>query len=296
MTTPNLDLDVLRTLVAAERLGGFGRAAEFVGRSQSAVSQQMQRIETQLGVSLFRKQGRGLSPTDAGEVLLAYARRLLGLNDETVAAVRGRALEGVVRFGLPGDLADGWLPQALGQFKRAHPGVRIEAAVDRNRCLLERLDQEAFDLVLALGAVERSDARPLAALEDVWIGPRESEPVWTQGEPVPLAVLEAPCMFRRSALAALDRAGLSWRIVFTSPSLHGLWAAVEAGLGVTVRTAAGLPPRVHPIGAESGLPTLLEAPRQLCLHDGGRTLAPAAARLADIIVETVPDAMAAASE
>jgi DNA-binding transcriptional LysR family regulator len=294
MTTPSLDLDVLRTLVAAERLGGFARAAEHVGRSQSAVSQQMQRIEAQLGVALFRKQGRGLTPTEAGEVLLAYARRLLGLNDETVAAVRGRSLEGVVRFGLPGDLADSWLPQALGQFKRAHPGVRIEAAVDRNGRLLERLDEEAFDLVLALGAVDRLDARPLAALEDVWIGPRDSEPVWIHGEPIPLALLEPPCMFRRSALAALDRAGLPWRIAFTSPSLHGLWAAVEAGLGVTVRTAVGLPHGVHLIGAGSGLPALLELPRQLCLHDGGRVPAPAVARLAEIITQTVPHSLVAA--
>src|SRR5438309_1460313 len=83
----------------------------------------------------------------------------LSLNHETVAAVRGCAVEGVVRFGLPGDLADGWLPRVLGQFKRAHPGVRIEAAVDRNSRLLERLDEEAFDLVLALGAQDRPDAR-----------------------------------------------------------------------------------------------------------------------------------------
>lgn len=293
MPTPSLDLDVLRTLVAAERLGGFIRAAEFVGRSQSAVSQQMRRIETQLGVSLFCKQGRGLAPTEAGEVLLAYARRLLSLNDETVAAVRGCAVEGAVRFGLPGDLADGWLPQALGRFKRAHPDVRIEVAVDRNGRLLERLDEEAFDLVLALCAENRPDARPLATLRDIWIGAREGEPAWAEGEPVPLAVLEAPCMFRRSANAALDRVGLPWRVAFTSPSLHGLWAAVEAGLGVTLRTPAGLPPGVRALGPESGLPMLSDAPRQLCLHDGGRTLAPAAARLAAIIVETVPQALAA---
>jgi DNA-binding transcriptional LysR family regulator len=293
MSTPSLDLDVLRTLVAAERLGGFARAAELVGRSQSAVSQQMHRIETQLGVSLFCKQGRGLAPTEAGEVLLAYARRLLSLNDETVAAVRGCAVEGAVRFGLPGDLADGWLPQALGRFKRAHPDVRIEVAVDRNGRLLERLDEEAFDLVLALCAENRPDARPLAKLHDTWIGAREGEPAWAEGEPVPLAVLEAPCMFRRSANAALDRVGLPWRVAFTSPSLHGLWAAVEAGLGVTLRTPAGLPPGVRALGPESGLPMLSDAPRRLCLHDGGRTLAPAAARLAAIIVETVPQALAA---
>lgn len=293
MPAPTLDLDVLRTLVAAERLGGFARASEFVGRSQSAVSQQMRRIETQLGVSLFCKRGRGLAPTEAGEVLLAYARRLLSLNDETVAAVRGCAVQGTVRFGLPGDLADGWLPQVLGRFKRAHPDVRIEAAVDRNGRLLERLDEEAFDLVLALCAENRPDARPLAMLHDIWIGARDGEPAWAKGEPVPLAVLEAPCMFRRSANAALDRAGLPWRVAFTSPSLHGLWAAVEAGLGVTLRTSAGLPPGVQALGPDSGLPTLSDATRRLCLHDGGRTLAPAAARLAAIIIETVPEALAA---
>lgn len=291
MPLPALDLDVLRTLVAAQRLGGFARAADFVGRSQSAVSLQIRRIEAQLGVPLFQKQGRGLVPTEAGEVLLAYAGRLLSLNEEAVAAVRGCAVEGSVRFGLPGDLADGWLPRVLGQFKRAHPGVRVEAAVDRNGRLLERLDEHAFDLVLALGAETRSDARVLAQLQDVWIGTGDGVPAWAEDEPVPLAVLEAPCMFRQAAIAALDRAGMRWRIAFTSPSLHGLWAAVEAGLGVTLRTVAGLPPGVVALDASCGLPPLPEAPRRLCLHDGGQARTPAVARLAAIIAETVPEAV-----
>jgi DNA-binding transcriptional LysR family regulator len=288
MPLPALDLDVLRTLVAAQRLGGFARAADFVGRSQSAVSLQIRRIEAQLGVPLFQKQGRGLAPTEAGEVLLAYASRLLSLNEEAVAAVRGCAVEGSVRFGLPGDLADGWLPRVLGQFKRAHPGVRVEVAVDRNGRLLERLDEHAFDLVLALGAETRSDARVLAQLQDVWIGTGDGVQVWAEGEPIPLAVLEAPCMFRHAAIAALDRAGMRWRIAFTSPSLHGLWAAVEAGLGVTLRTAAGLPPGVAVLDGQCGLPPLPGAPRRLCLHDGGQACTPAVARLAAIIAETVP--------
>jgi DNA-binding transcriptional LysR family regulator len=284
----NLDLDVLRTLVTAQRLGSFSRAADAVGRSQSAVSQQVRKAEAQLGVPLFRKDGRGLIPTEAGEVLLAYARRLLNLNDEAVAGVRDRAVEGVVRFGLPGDLADGWLPALLGRFKRGHPGVRMEAAVDRNRRLLERVDQGELDLVLAIDAHARPDARLLAAIKDVWIGPAEGDPMWTPGEPIPLAVLEAPCMFRQSAIGALDRAGLAWRVAFTSPSLHGLWAAVEAGLGVTLRTAMGLPPGVRALGAVAGLPPPPEAPRQLCLHDGGRALSSASVRLGELIVETLP--------
>ena len=101
MQMPNLDMDVLRTLVLAERLGGFGRAAERVGRSQSAVSQQIRRLEGQLGQPLYRKNGRGVALTEAGDVMLAYARKMLELNDDAVAAVRGVAVEGTVPFNRP---------------------------------------------------------------------------------------------------------------------------------------------------------------------------------------------------
>src|SRR6266446_2345916 len=101
VVTTNLDIDFLRTLVSAEDLGGMNRAAEQVGRSQSAVSQQMRKLEEKIGQRLFRKQGRGLALTEPGELLLKYARRILALNDEAVAALRGAGLEGVVRFGLP---------------------------------------------------------------------------------------------------------------------------------------------------------------------------------------------------
>src|SRR5215831_1491503 len=105
-----LDLDVLRTVVIAAQLGSFSRAAKEVGRSQGAVSQQLKRLEDQLGEQLFRKRGRGLVPTEAGDVLLAHARKMLRINDEAVAAVRGHSLEGSVRFGLPADFAEAWLP------------------------------------------------------------------------------------------------------------------------------------------------------------------------------------------
>src|ERR1700716_564584 len=140
VVTTNLDIDFLRTLASAEDLGGMNRAAERVGRSQSAVSQQMRKLEEKIGQRLFRKQGRGLMLTEAGELLLKYARRILALNDEAVAALSGPGLEGAVRIGLPGDFAETWLPSALGRFKRAHPMVRVQASVDRNAVLLERLE------------------------------------------------------------------------------------------------------------------------------------------------------------
>jgi len=281
----NLDMDVLRTLLTAQQLGSFSRAAGRIGRSQSAVSQQIRKLEQQVGEPLFQKQGRGLALTDAGELILAYARRIIDLNDEAVAAVRGRVAEGQVRFGLPADFAETWLPKALGRFKRTHPAVRIEAVVDRNRRLLERLDKGELDLVLSIGSGTRSDATMLAPLQPVWIGAASSQQGWMPGEPIPLAMYEPPCFFRQRALAALDAAGLPWRIAFTSPSLHGLWAAVEAGLGVTLRTAVGLPATLRVL--DDQLPTVAEPALPVCLHDGGRALASPLLSLRSAIIATL---------
>ena len=136
MQIPNLDMDALRTLATILHLGSLARAAERVNRSQSAVSQQMRKLETQLGQPLFRKQGRRVVLTEAGDRVHAYALRILALNDEAVHAVHGAAIGGTVRFGLPGDFAESWLPAALGQFKKAYPAVRVDVAVERNSALL----------------------------------------------------------------------------------------------------------------------------------------------------------------
>lgn len=285
----NLDMDVLRTLITAHRLGSFSRTAEKIGRSQSAVSQQIQKLEEQVGQPLFVKQGRGLVLTEAGEVMLTYAQRILDLNDEAVVALRGQAVADVVRFGLPADFAEAWLPAALGTFKQACPAIRIEAVVDRNRRLLEQLDNGSLDLVLALDNHARADAQPLATLPVVWIGSAAARPVWGHGEPVPLAVVEAPCFFRQRAIAALDQAGMAWRVAFSSPSLPGLWAAVEAGLGVTLRTAVALPDQLRILPDAAGLPPVPAPSLQACLHDAGRPLAPAALQLRAIIRQTLED-------
>jgi DNA-binding transcriptional LysR family regulator len=284
MLMPNLDIDFLRTLVSAEDLGGMNRAAEQVGRSQSAVSQQMRKLEEKVGQPLFRKQGRGLILTEPGELLLKYARRLLALNDEAIAALRGSGLEGVVRFGLPSDFAETWLPAALGQFKRAHPLIRVEASVDRNTVLLERLEKGRLDLAMFFSDGRHQDAQRLATLPMQWIG--SPEHVWNPAEPVPLVLFEAPCIFRNAGIAALDAAKIPWRIAFTSPSLAGLWAAVAAGLGVSPRTTVHLPDWLEVLGKSSKLPKLPSV--DLLLYDGNRRLTPAVMRLKEILADTIP--------
>jgi len=291
MARINLDMDILRTLVMAERLGGFNRAADQVGRSHSAVSQQIRRLEERVGETLYRKNGRGLALTEAGDALLAYARRILELNDEAVAAIRGVAVAGTVRFGLPNDLAESWLSPTLGRFKRAHPAVLIEATVERNALLLQQLDKGSLDLTLAFGGETRSDAMRLATLPMTWIGPSAGDRRTVPDAPLPLVMYGPPCFFRQAGIDALDHAGIPWRTAFTSPSLQGLWAAVDAGLGVTLRTAIGLPASLAVLDERSGLPAVPTI--ALCLHDAGRALTPATARLRDILIGTLVQNLAA---
>src|SRR2546422_155057 len=125
----SFDLDVLRTFVTGVDLGSFARAADRLGRSTSAVSAQLKKLEELLGTPVLRREGRGMAPTPAGEAMLGYARRLLELNDEAAAAVRGMELAGGVRLGMQEDFGEHVLAEVLGRFARAHPQLLIEARV-----------------------------------------------------------------------------------------------------------------------------------------------------------------------
>src|SRR5215475_9882099 len=106
MKTLNFDMDALRTMVVGVDLGGFAHAAVRLNRSASAVSMQLRKLETQSGQRLFKRNGRGLVLTEAGDVLLQYARRVLALNDELGLALGAITRRGTVRVGMPQDLND----------------------------------------------------------------------------------------------------------------------------------------------------------------------------------------------
>ncbi len=288
----NLDMDVLRTFVTGFELGSFARAAERLGRSQSAVSTQLRKLEEQLGEPLVKKAGRGLALTTAGEGLLSYAKRLLELNDEAVDAIRGSALEGWVRLGLPQDFADTFLPAVLGRFARAHPKVRVEVHVDRSAPMIEKTAKGDLDMALVWGnGTGHPHAQRVAELSVSWIG----RPGWdgrpTMGadpQPIPLVAFEPPCSFRAAGIAALDEAGIPWRLVFTSPSLSGLWAAAEAGLGITPRTTISMPKALAALDADTtGLPHLPAVP--LALHRAEAEPEAAVRKLTDIVLDTIHD-------
>jgi len=283
------DLDVLRSFVTGIELGSFAKAADRLGRSTSAVSAQLKKLEEQVNAPILRKAGRGLALTPAGETLLAYARRLLELNDEAATAVRGVDLEGWIRLGMPEDFGERILTDVLGRFTRAHPKVRIEAKVARNAALLEQIAADGLDLALTWDSgVAMPHSEVVGRLAMRWIASAAAAalPVPSAQPSLPLVAFEAPCLMRSAAIAALDRAGIPWRIAFASPSLSGIWAAVAAGLGVTVRTEIGLPPTLRALTpgthALPALPAL-----GLSLYRARADLDPATQLLRDIILDTL---------
>lgn len=233
MNLTNLDLDILRTLVLAEDLGGFAKAAERLGRTPSAVSLQMKRLQEDVGVPLFFRQGRKNRLTEQGEIALRYARRVMGLNDEMLDTLRGASLSGVMRVGFAEDFVGTVLPQALSRFSSLYPHVRLEVKIDRNVVLETQIEASELDIALTLGASQGGTATKIGELGLCWV----ASPTFTskQNERLPLLMFEDPCIFRKRALDALDSVQRPWRIAMTSPSLNGLWAAVGIGLGVTVR-------------------------------------------------------------
>jgi DNA-binding transcriptional LysR family regulator len=273
----NLDIALLRTFVAIVEKESFAGAAETVLRTQSAVTQQIQRLEGQLGKRLFQRVGRSKQLTAEALKVLDYARRLLALNDEAWMALSGDAVTGEIRLGAPHDISDTILPNLLSHFSTTFPGLRIAIHVGRSPHLLQALRRGEIDMTVA--AMDASD-RPRLTL-------RTSPIVWMcssiyrhdPAQPVPLIVADEISFFRRLAIEHLDRSKIAWRITYTSPTVAGVRAAVRAGLGVTARSIEMLGTDLRVLGDEAALPRLPDVSFHLYLAPGATN--PVARRLFD---------------
>lgn len=249
----DLDLPFLRTLVAIADTGTFARAGSVVGRTAPAVGLQMRKLEEQLGVALFQRQGRNMALTPEGERLLVHARQMVQMNDHTVSALAADALGGELQLGATQDFADTVLPDILAGFARLHPGVKLNVLVGRSSDLADAVARGDLDLALAAGKLN-GFATPLVTEDMVWIGADHFH--LAPQSPLPLVLFEDPCPFRESAIRQLGAVGRSWRVSYSSPSLSGVRAAVQAGLGVTVRTKRFLGPGLLDVSESFDLPPL----------------------------------------
>lgn len=250
----NLSMDCLRSFVAVVRLGSFSRAAEHIGRTSPAVSLQMEKLENQAGVTLFKKEGRNKTLTAAGAEFFEHARAILAQNDAAVRLSKANQVSGRVRLGIIQDLAEDFFPQALGSFSDQFQNIRIEVLVDRSQVLLELLERKKLDIVIAYKRESASRSQKLKSSEMIWLGRPGKD--FSETQPVPIVLVEGPCLFRNAALAALTDAGLSWEVKLTSPSLACVAAAAEAGMGFAVRTPDLLNRKKDTLSAYAALPKL----------------------------------------
>jgi DNA-binding transcriptional LysR family regulator len=277
------DLHALRTIVAGAEMGSFARAAARLGRSQSAVSMHLKKLEEQAGKPLFRRNGRGLVPTEAGDALIGYARRILALNDEAAASLGALSAAASVKLGLPQDFAEDILPDVITRFSRQWPLVHVEAFAGRNYALQDEVRAGRLDVALVFvrpGA--ESEGVRIASLPLKWLGAKEQDRDAGDGL-IPLVLFDHPCLFRQTALESLEK-GPAWRLALTTPSLPGVWGALRSGLGVTVRTAHRLPSGLRDVRREWRLPRLPSIEIRLF---AGQALSPAASTLRKTLGEVV---------
>ncbi|GAB6854370.1 LysR substrate-binding domain-containing protein [Asaia astilbis] len=277
----NMPTELIRSFVAIVDAGSMAQATETIFLTQSALSLQMKRLEDLLQQKLFRRDGRALALTAAGEDLLVRARQFLALNDQIVQSMGQGFDPEPIHIGMTQDYADTVLPDVLARFHHAHPRARLRLHVGGTVDLLELFDRSKLDIVLGFGRhAERPDGEliQVALTQMIWLGGHTH----AEAAEVPLVLLEPPCQFRNAVLTTLKESGRDHRILLETPHLPGLRAALRSGLGASARTtgyaaAAGLP-----IMAPGSLPALPELPTILLKR---RAAADAVDDLAELLVQ-----------
>lgn len=249
-----LDLDQLSTFVAIADSGSFTRAADTVHRTQSAVSMQMRRLEERIGKPLFERDGRINRLTEEGERLLAYARRLLQLNRETLAAFDEASLEGQIRIGMPDDYAERFLPEIMARFSRSNPRVEMSVVCEPTVNLAELVRRGQLDIAVVTKCDDVQSAEIVRTEPLLWVTSANHA---VHEEPVlPTAFGRPTCAWRSQATAALERMGRPYRVLFTSWSATVILAAVQAGLAVSALAECALRPGMRVLTESDGFPAL----------------------------------------
>ncbi len=274
----DVDTATLRSFLAVAETGGFTAASKRLFRSQSAVSMQIKKLEEIVGAEVFERATGGVALTAQGELLVGFARRLVELHDLAIAEVRGDLVTGTVRIGVMDDYATHVLPDLFADFNRRYPGIKLEITTGFTSQLVEGLGSD-FDLVLATQAAGSKAGRVLLGERTCWaFSARKPLP---DLDVVPLAVLAPGNLFRNWATDALDRAGLPWRIVYSSTSISAIEAAAAAGIAVTVVKSGTARSDLRILGSAEGLPALPAS--EIALHRPPGQLSPAAHQLAEFL-------------
>lgn len=254
----NIPTDLLRTFLAVIDLKSHTRAAEQLGRTQPAISLQMKKLQELLDTSLFAKDA-ATQPTEAGELVATYARQIIALNDEMVLRLSKRDGKGKIRLGIPNDYADHFLPKLIPRLKASGHDFTFEVVCDLSHTLLQGLRNGLFDIVVAMTPDGPAEGAFMTWKEPLaWVGDASDTLVTSSDEHMRLVCYPEGCLYRRAMLTALQREGRGYELVYTSPSLSGLEAAVGSGFGNTVLARRIVPPKLKMLDVGLNLPRLAD--------------------------------------
>ena len=258
MSLDHLDPDLVRTFLAIVETRSFSRAAERIGRTPSAVSMQVKRLEELAGRELFVREARSVAPTAHAESVVHDARRLLQRSEALMQRLRAPALEGRIAIGIPDDYASVFMPPILARFAHSHPVLQVEVMCEDSRELIAHLRDGRLDATLATATeiTERSGLMIDAVHEEpiVWLGARGGEA--HRRRPMPLAAAQVDCSWRKQAETALAKAGIESFTAYTSPLSAGQLAAVAADLAIAPLPACLVGGAIERVPESAGLPDL----------------------------------------
>ncbi len=276
---PPLESDLLRIFVAVAQAENVTRAADTLGRTQSAVSMQVRKLEDSVGNALFERGPRGVTLTPEGQRLLPHARRIVGLVDETSAAMRMKPLDGPVRVGIPEEYSQTILPRALAAFSETHPATEVTVMCGYTAQQMEALEAGRLDLAVIFDWGEGVSGELLAMDPTVWVTSvahnRHLE------RPLPVAVYWRSSWCRDFALRSLDLHAIPWRMSYTCDTSGGLRSAVSSGLAVAPLSRSTLPPGTRELTMADGFPQIDSS--RVVLKRNPRRGGPAIDGLADVI-------------
>jgi len=256
MTAP-LDLDQLQSFCAIADCGSFTEAAKRVFKTQSAVSMQIKRLEDRLGYPLLVRDGRTVLMTHEGSELYSKARRMLRINAEILDYFSDEDLAGNIRFGVPDDYAVRLLPLLLSQFQATNPRIAVDVRCLPSEELLAGMHSGRFDLIVFTQGTDHEFGELFRTERMFWVGVPGAD--YNLDDPIPLACGPHSCRWRASALEALTRAAIDYRIAYTSSNATAITSAVLSGLAVGILPESALHPDMEILGEPEGLPRLPDA-------------------------------------
>ncbi|NTG05329.1 LysR substrate-binding domain-containing protein [Rhizobium rhizogenes] len=252
-TLRKIDPLLLEVFVAIAESGSFAAAADRVGRTKSAVSMQMKRLEALFENNpIFEYRGRKKCLTAHGEQLLAHSRVILQLNDSLWQSMARTNGPGFVRLGAPDDYVYALLPNILERYARKFPRVQIEVTCEPSESLSELIGRNELDLAVVTRRPSDEVSKTIRLEPIVWASARGRR--FSKSEPLPLAMFQPGCVARTKTIEACASVGRDYRIAYSSPSIAGVLSPVRAGLAIAAVARCSVPQDLEILAADENLP------------------------------------------